>query len=344
MAGTDVVVAMDYCLTDVWAVLPDRIVERATIVVEDGHIASVIEAGAARIGSISGQGSVCIPGIVDAHSTLDLAPPAEATGVTTQFHALCFGNTASPDCVQLEQVLCAGATPLDPSAPVDHRPVICVDTSDAAALLDAERCARACGSERGQLVVSITDHPTTPGQDPPGETVLDWFTIQAVARRLQLVSRAPATADDVDRAVDWGADAIAFPVTLEAARRARERGLGILAGAPVVVSTLGAPTVISPLALIELGLCDALASVDRPGSLLDAVSMLVLRGVCDLRGAVALVTSAPADLVGLVDRGRLGVGLRGDLVLLRPERERFRVRRTFRAGVAAPVPHPTLAR
>lgn len=338
---------MDYCLTDVWAVLPDRIVERATIVVEDGHIASVIESGTPRGRSISGQGSVCIPGVVDAHSTLDLTPPADAGGITTQFHALCFGNSPASDRVDLEQVLCAGATPPDPSAPVDHRPILCVDTSDAAALLDAERCARACGNDPGRLVVSIADHSSEiAAGDRTGddiETALDWFTIQAVARRLQLVSRAPSSADDVDRAVDWGAGAVEFPVTLEAARRARARGLGIVAAAPGVVSTLDAPTAISPLALIELGLCDALASLDRPGSLVDAVSLLVLRGVCDLRGAVALVTSAPADLVGLVDRGRLGAGLRGDLVLLRPEREHFRVHQTFRAGISAPAPHRTLA-
>ncbi len=347
MAGTDVVVAMDYCLTDVWAVLPDRIVERATIVVENGHIASVIENGPPRGRSISGQGSVCLPGFVDAHSTLDLTPPADASGITTQFHALCFGNVPASDRVELEQNLCTGATPPDPSAPVDHRPIICVDTSGAEALLDAERCARACGNDPGRLVVSIADH--TPANaagahsNDDTETRLDWFTIQAVARRLQLVSRAPSTADDVDRAVDWGAGAVEFPVTLEAARRARERGLGIIAAAPDVVSTLGVPTAISPLALIELGLCDALASLDRPASLVDAVSLLVLRGVCDLRGAVALVTSAPADLVGLVDRGRLGAGLRGDLVLLRPEREHFRVHRTFRTGASATAPHRTLA-
>lgn len=343
MAGTDVVVAMDYCLTDVWAVLPDRIVERATIVVEDGRIAGVVEDGPARGRSISGQGSVCIPGIVDVHSSLDLTPSAEAAGITTQFHALRYEGTHHCDQPELEQILCAGVTPPDPSAPVDHRPVICVDSSDADSLCHAERSARACRSDCGHLIVSIADRTPATGAGADIETALGWFTIQAVARRLKLVSRAPATADDIDRAVDWGAGAVEFPLTLEAARRARERGLGIIAAAPGVVSTLDVPTAISPLALIELGLCDALASVDRPGSLVDAVSLLVLQGVCDLRGAVALVTATPADLVGLSDRGRLSAGRRGDLVLLRPEREHFGVRQTFRVGVPATATHGTLA-
>jgi alpha-D-ribose 1-methylphosphonate 5-triphosphate diphosphatase len=97
------------------------------------------------------------------------------------------------------------------------------------------------------------------------------------------------------------------------------------------------PTAISPLALIELGLCDALASVDDASSLVDAVSLLVLRGICDLRGAVRLVTSGPAEVVGLTDRGRLAAGLRGDLVLLHPDREHFRIRRVLRAGSPSAV-------
>lgn len=347
MADSDVVVAMDFCLTDVWAVLPDRIVERATIVVDDGRIVSVVENGPPRGRSISGQGSVCIPGIVDVHSTLDLTAAADAAGITTQFHVLRYDGAAGCHHLDLEQALCAGATPPHPSAPVDHRPVICVDASDVDALPQAEQCARACGSDRGRLIVSVADSADSAGAASAGggdavESVLDWFTIQAVARRLQLVSRAAVTADDVDRAVDWGAGAVEFPVTLEAARRARERGLGIVAAAPDVVSAPAVPTVVSPLALVELGLCDALASVDRPGSLVDAVSLLVLRGICDLRSAVALVTSTPAELVGLTDRGRLAAGLRGDLVLLRPEREHFRVHRTFRAGVPAAANARTL--
>lgn len=144
--------------------------------------------------------------------------------------------------------------------------------------------------------------------------------------------RGPVTADDVDRAVDLGAGAVEYPATIEAARRAHERGLAVIGSAADIVATSDVPIVISPLALIELGLCDALSSAARPTSLLEAVSLLVLRGVCDLRSAVKLVTSAPAGIAGLADRGRLVSGQRGDLVLLRPDREHFRVRCVFRAG------------
>ncbi len=158
-----------------------------------------------------------------------------------------------------------------------------------------------------------------------------------MAQRLRLLVRGPVTADDVDRAVDLGAGAVEYPATIEAARRAHERGLAVIGSAADIVATSEAPTAISPLALIELGLCDALSSAAQPTSLLDAVSLLVLRGVCDLRSAVRLVTSAPAGIAGLSDRGRLASGQRGDLVLLRPDHEHFRVRGVLRAGDAAVI-------
>ncbi|MGK0312687.1 MAG: alpha-D-ribose 1-methylphosphonate 5-triphosphate diphosphatase, partial [Ilumatobacter sp.] len=59
-----------------------------------------------------------------------------------------------------------------------------------------------------------------------------------------------------------------------------------------------------------------LSSDYMPTTLLGAVGVLVADGVCDLPTAVSLVTSGPADTVGLGDRGRLQSGKRGDLVLV----------------------------
>ncbi|HSL73456.1 MAG TPA: amidohydrolase family protein [Ilumatobacteraceae bacterium] len=344
MAGTDVVVARDYCLTDVWAVLPDRIVECATIVVHDGLIASIVENGPPHGRPISGQGSVCIPGIVDVHSVAGFQ--ADLDGVTTQLHAIRVtdGQGGNAD---LEPMLCTGALPPDPAAPVDHRPHVCIDLDHGTDLEEATRCVQACTRDPGGLVVSITDigasGPASTSRATERAATLDWFAIQAVAHRIRLISRGPVTADDVDRAVDWGAIAIVFPATIEAARRAHERGLHVIGSATDLLVHPEVHAVISPYALVELGLCDALASAQRPSSLIDAVSLLVLRGVCDLRKAVGLVTSVPADIIGLTDRGRLAVGRRGDMTLLRPDREHFRVRQTFRAGEPVRAGRGTLA-
>lgn len=49
-----------------------------------------------------------------------------------------------------------------------------------------------------------------------------------------------------------------------------------------------------------------------------AVRNLVAFTGCSLADALATVTSTPADLLGLADRGRIGVGARGDLTILDP--------------------------
>jgi len=342
--ASDLTVATDFCLTDVWAVLPERIVEQATIVVESGLIVSIVESGPTTGHAVSGRGSVCIPGIVDVHNVGSFDGATISTGVSTKLHPLRFGAQGDPaDRRSAEALLCAGPTSRDPAGAVDHRPIVCLDLDDPTALDEAERCARRCTPESGALVVSIADTGGANRSADEAEAALAWFTIQALARRLRLIARAPASADDVDRAVDWGATAIEFPTSIEAARRAHERGMSVVGSAVDVVSAPTTPTAVSPLALIELGLCDTLASTGDESSLVDAVSLLVLHGVCDLRRAVRLVTSSPAELVGLHDRGRLASGLRGDLVLLHPDREHFRVRRAFRAGTASAAGQGLLA-
>ena len=47
-----------------------------------------------------------------------------------------------------------------------------------------------------------------------------------------------------------------------------------------------------------------------------AVRNLVAFTGCDVADAVATVTSTPADLLGLADRGRLAVGKRADMAVL----------------------------
>ena len=321
---------MDYCLTEVWAVLPERIVERATVVVEEGVIVSVVEEGPATPRAVSGRGSVCLPGLVDPHSVVGTTS-LSAAGITTQFRA----SRPSSDDRDLEQDLCERPT-VGTHAAFDRRPILCIDLDQPSGFDAVTECARRCAATCGSIVVSIAGHVDATSAEPDGDADavrLEWFTIQAEAQRVRLAVRRAVTADDVDRAVDWGATIAEFPVTIEAARRAHERGLSIVCAATDLVRRPSIPLAVDPLALVELGLCDALASTNDPVSLVDAVSLLVLRGVCDLRTAVRLVTSAPAALTGLSDRGRLSAGHRGDLVVLRPNRERFRVDSTVRAGI-----------
>jgi alpha-D-ribose 1-methylphosphonate 5-triphosphate diphosphatase len=74
---------------------------------------------------------------------------------------------------------------------------------------------------------------------------------------------------------------------------------------------------VSAQELISQGLCDGLASDYLPTSLLGSVAALVERKVCSLPEAIRLVTSGPAQTVGLEDRGEIRIGMRADLALIR---------------------------
>jgi alpha-D-ribose 1-methylphosphonate 5-triphosphate diphosphatase len=65
----------------------------------------------------------------------------------------------------------------------------------------------------------------------------------------------------------------------------------------------------------------SLASDYLPSGLLGAAFMIAKSGLLPLPAAVGLVTSGPAEVAGLNDRGRLVPGLRADLALVEPGRD-----------------------
>jgi alpha-D-ribose 1-methylphosphonate 5-triphosphate diphosphatase len=107
-----------------------------------------------------------------------------------------------------------------------------------------------------------------------------------------------------------------FPETLAAAEAARSGGDAIVLGAPNLVRGGSHKGNVSALDLVMMGLCDALASDYHYPSPRRAALMLARSGVLDLAGAWALVSSGPASVLGLGDRGRLAPGKRADIVIL----------------------------
>nr|WP_321254457.1 alpha-D-ribose 1-methylphosphonate 5-triphosphate diphosphatase [uncultured Ruegeria sp.] len=118
---------------------------------------------------------------------------------------------------------------------------------------------------------------------------------------------------------DWrarGARISEFPETLEAAEAARAAGDHVILGSPNVVRGGSHKGNASALDLITMGLCDALASDYHYPSPRRAALMLAKSGLLDLAGAWALISSGPAQVLGLTDRGTLAPGKRADLVIL----------------------------
>ncbi|WP_171122222.1 MULTISPECIES: alpha-D-ribose 1-methylphosphonate 5-triphosphate diphosphatase [unclassified Ruegeria] len=132
---------------------------------------------------------------------------------------------------------------------------------------------------------------------------------------------------------DWrnrGARISEFPETLEAAEAARAAGDRVILGSPNVVRGGSHKGNASALDLIAMGLCDALASDYHYPSPRRAALMLAKSGLLDFAGAWTLVSSGPAQVLGLQDRGTLAPGQRADLVIL--DAKTHRVAATMAAG------------
>lgn len=137
----------------------------------------------------------------------------------------------------------------------------------------------------------------------------------AEARRYgaTLASHDDTTAAQVAVSALHGAHLAEFPTTLEAAQACRDKGIGIMMGAPNLIRGGSHSGNIAAHDLAEAGLLDILSSDYVPSSLLTAALMLGdLWG--DMSSGVATVTSAPARTVGLSDRGSLRPGARADVI------------------------------
>ncbi|MCL3881267.1 alpha-D-ribose 1-methylphosphonate 5-triphosphate diphosphatase [Marivita sp. GX14005] len=162
---------------------------------------------------------------------------------------------------------------------------------------------------------------------------LDALCTELHARGVVIGSHDDRTA--ADRAI-WdrrGAQVSEFPETREAAEAARAAGAHIVLGAPNIVRGASHAGNIAAAELAHAGLCDALASDYHYPSPLRAAFRLEELGIAPLPQAWGMVSSGPARLLGLNDRGALREGLRADMVIL--DRASGRVAATIVAGEIA---------
>ena len=144
-----------------------------------------------------------------------------------------------------------------------------------------------------------------------------WVMEQARARGIPLASHDDATPGDIIRNEADGISIAEFPVSLAAAQEAKARGMRVIAGAPNIVRGGSHSGNVAVMELVRQKLLDALASDYVPAAMLEAAMLTVLHGALSMPQAVALVTSGPADIVGLADRGRLAPGQRADMIQVR---------------------------
>ena len=158
----------------------------------------------------------------------------------------------------------------------------------------------------------------------------------AKSRGTPLASHDDESLAHVDEAADLGATVAEFPVTAEAARRARERGMVVVMGGPNLIRGGSYSGNVPAAELAQADLLDAFASDYVPRSLVECAFAMTREPFgWSLAQAVALVTAGPARAVGLDDRGEIALGRRADLLRVRLAGELPLVRGVWTQGERA---------
>ncbi|MGV3549374.1 alpha-D-ribose 1-methylphosphonate 5-triphosphate diphosphatase [Rhizobium sp.] len=172
------------------------------------------------------------------------------------------------------------------------------------------------GLPKGSLTVPF---PPTEDEDFDGAPARRERIISLCkARNIPFANHDDTKAAHVEEAAALGARISEFPLTTEAALAARRHGQKIICGAPNLVRGKSHNGSISVAELARADMLDVLCSDYIPSSILQAVFLLASPEFgWSLSRAVALATSAPAEMFGLGDRGAIRAGLRADLIRVR---------------------------
>lgn len=170
----------------------------------------------------------------------------------------------------------------------------------------------------------------------------DKDTIPAVYRRvgdavagmgLRLATHDDDSPEKVDVQWELGARVAEFPVTLESAQRARDRGMLIVVGAPNILRGGSQSGNLPATDLIDHELADIICADYHAPSLYPAAFRLWRDRWMTLPAAVRMITQNAARAVGMADRGAIAPGLSADLTLLRLDDEGCpHVEATYRQG------------
>ncbi len=128
-----------------------------------------------------------------------------------------------------------------------------------------------------------------------------------------LASHDDTTAAQVDVSHKNGVRFAEFPTTHAAAEACRDKGVAIMMGAPNIIRGASHSGNVSAGDLVDADLLDIVSSDYVPSALLLSAFHLAARWN-DLPRAISCVTDNPAQAVKLSDRGRIEVGLRGDIL------------------------------
>ncbi|EKF21109.1 hypothetical protein C731_4914 [Mycolicibacterium hassiacum DSM 44199] len=121
----------------------------------------------------------------------------------------------------------------------------------------------------------------------------------AVQSDIPLASHDDRTPDQIEEAFGHGARIAEFPLTLDAARRARRLGMHVVLGAPNAVRGRStSPGNVLAADAVAAGLCDILCSDYLPSALPAAPHALAAAGAASLGSAIDVISTHPAAVLG----------------------------------------------
>ena len=316
-------------------VLRDGVLQARSVAVADGRITR------GPLPEVAVPGCLILPGIVDLHGNGgDRADQqAAAAGVTTAWSARDWsweGGAGSPDAVEADLARRRPGRPC-----IDLRTVLRVEThlvEEGGRLI---ALVRRCAIDQVVFRDSLTEMLDLAASEPRRFAARAARSGRTAEEMLETIRTAKARAREVPRHLCRLAEAfdglgvvygsmgdpdaesrethsmIGARLALFPASR-RVAAAAVAMGDPVVLSAGDvAAERVTALDLVRDGRATALASGRGWGAMATAVWRLVDRGVYDLPRAWALVSSRPAEIARLSDRGRLEPGRRADLVVVR---------------------------
>ncbi len=300
-------------------VLRNGRMQRDTVSLDAGRIVDT------ALPSADFGGHLLLPGIVDIHahapetSLDDYGKTASPQGVTTTFLAQRWtGDTAA----SVEAALDSLARPCA-DAPVEMHAHLVVDLATADT---ADRLLASIARHRPAAVLFAD----TPRHDPCKPRYICRIANTCDRHKIPYGSLADPDGETRERYAMLGARLCAFPRSRAAAALAAAVGDPVILAATDVCAPARSDAPWSAQSAVNAGHCAALASVDDAGTLHRAALHLAQLRALDLPRAWALISSRPARIMGLSDRGTLDPGRRADLVAVRAATGRIEA--TFQAG------------
>lgn len=133
---------------------------------------------------------------------------------------------------------------------------------------------------------------------------------------LTLLSHDDDCIEKLDGLLDLGVQISEFPLDMDVAKYAVEKGIATGMGAPNIVRGGSQSGNIAAIELVREGVCKYLCSDYHPTSMLQAVYKMKDDANLDIAKGFSMVTSTPAKYANLADRGEIKEGKRADIIVV----------------------------